>query len=224
MRYWHPFIEDVVRDIDSSGINRVIVVSLYPQFSSATTGSAIREFERASKGKFFEITYIKEWYNFTPYIESLVELVEKELLSFTDSGDVDVLFSAHSLPEYFIKEGDPYLEQIKATISEITQKLSSLQWHLSFQSRSGPVKWLEPSTKKMIETLAGKGCKNLLVVPISFVSDNIETLYELDILYKQQALRKGINYRRCSSLNTSKKFIQTLQKLVLLETERVGWK
>jgi ferrochelatase len=222
MRYWHPFIEDTVKIIEKSGINHIVVLSLYPQFSLATTGSSIKEYKRVIHGKKFTTRYINQWYNFTPYIESLLELIDKELLSFNRYQDVDVLFSAHSLPEYFIKKGDPYLEQTEATISEINKRLS-LQWHLSFQSRSGPVKWLKPSTEEMIRALAGKGCKKLFVVPISFVSDNIETLYELDILYKQMALKRGIDFRRCRALNTSQKFIQSLQKLVLLETQRAGW-
>ncbi|MBI5049789.1 MAG: ferrochelatase [Nitrospirae bacterium] len=135
--------------------------------------------------------------------------------------DVHILFSAHSLPESFIKEGDPYLEHIKTTITEINKRLSlspynisDFRWHLSFQSKSGHVKWLQPTTEKTIIKLAKEGCKNLFIVPISFVSDHIETLYEIDILYKGLAEKHGMNFKRCHALNTSEKFIEALKELV----------
>jgi ferrochelatase len=211
MRYWHPFIADTIRQIEQDGVKRIIAFSLYPHYSKATTGSTLSAFERHIQGKGFEVCYIKAWYDFPLYIESLAETIQQGLASFGDS-DVDVLFSAHSLPEYFITEGDPYLSHTQATIAEIC-KIIPLRWHLSFQSRSGPVKWLSPSTDEMIRTLAKQGCKRLLVAPISFISDHIETLYELDILYKSQAVELGIDFKRCKALNVNDKFIQALKSL-----------
>ncbi len=133
-----------------------------------------------------------------------------------------VLFSAHSLPVKFIEEGDPYADQIKATIKEIVNKID-IQWSLSYQSKSGPVQWLEPSTEKMLEELAEKGTRNLLVVPISFVSDHIETLYEIDILYKGMAEKLGMRLERVRSLNTSPLFISALQQIVVKGMKEAGW-
>ncbi|MDZ4383675.1 MAG: ferrochelatase [Thermodesulfovibrionia bacterium] len=186
----------------------------------------------------FQIKYIKQWYDFPLYIDSLAELISKGLSEFNENPPTslpacpvgrgeggllyDVLFSAHSLPERFIKEGDPYVDHINTTISEVCKRLydspyniKNLKWHLSFQSRSGTVKWLQPATDETIIKLAKEGVKNLLVVPISFVSDHVETLYEIDILYKELAGRHGINFKRCKSLNTSEKFINALKELVM---------
>lgn len=239
MRYWHPFIEDTVDKILKDRVKHIIVLSLYPHYSKATTGSAIAEFKRAiakfcpppspSRGEDegggdikIKYKYIEQWYNFPPYIEALAELIVKGISEFTTLPDI--LYSAHSLPEKLIKEGDPYLEHIKATItavnSSLVHRLSSIvKWHLSFQSKSGPVKWLKPTTEETIIKLANEGCKDLFVVPISFVSDHIETLYEIDILYKELTERHGINFKRCEALNTSEKFIEALKELVMKETQ-----
>src|SRR5208337_3998692 len=139
-------------------------------------------------------------------------------------GPVDkpaVLFSAHSLPQKLVDAGDPYADEIRGTIDALTKKLD-FRWFLSYQSKTGPIKWLGPSTKQMLHELAGKGIKNLLVVPISFVSDHIETLYEIDILYKGMAKDLGITLRRAESLNTSAKFIEALAAIVLSKVADSG--
>ena len=221
MRYWHPFMMDTVNNIVKDGVNRLIVLSLYPHYSKATTGSSVDDFKLAIKDKDINIDYIEEWYDFPAYIDSLAELIAAGAKEFSGS-DFDILYSAHSLPQSFIDEGDPYLDHINSTIEKVNKRLieepynlSGLKWHLSFQSKTGPVKWLKPSTETTIEELAQKGCKNLYVVPISFVSDHIETLHEIDIQYKELAKEKGINLKRCKSLNTSEKFILALKELIL---------
>ncbi len=221
MRYWHPFTQDVVNEIVNDGIKRLFVLSLYPHYSKATTGSSVDELKKHIEGKDIKINYINEWPDFPPYIDALSELISKAALKLPDQ-DYELLYSAHSLPESFIKEGDPYLEHINITIDKVNARLSEapyglsgLKWHLSFQSKTGPVKWLEPSTDYIIKKLASEGCKNLLVVPISFVSDHIETLYEIDILYRDMAQKHGINLVRCDALNTSAKFIAALKALIL---------
>ncbi|MBI5196531.1 MAG: ferrochelatase [Nitrospirae bacterium] len=249
MRYWHPFIKDTIEKILQDGIKHLIVLSLYPHYSKATTGSAIAELKRtiakvytptrpspvpkrvSAKGRSdkgegkggsaIDIQYIEQWYDFPPYIDALAGLVAEGISEFRESG-FDILYSAHSLPESFIQEGDPYLEHIKKTITLLNERLSSnpyhitnFRWQLSFQSKSGPVKWLSPATEEVIIEKANAGIKNLFVVPISFVSDHIETLYEIDILYKELAVRHGINLKRCRSLNASEGFINALKELVL---------
>ncbi len=232
MRYWHPFICDTVKRVIDDGVKHVVVLSLYPHYSRATTGSSIAEFKRAVKlfsipDSRFSINYIEEWYDFQPYIDCLAKNMTDEIADFKRE-DFDILYSAHSLPEGFIKQGDPYLEHIKSTIKAVNALI--LKWHpeaglregsfrLSFQRRSGPVKWLSPSTDETIIKLAKQGVKNLLVVPISFVSDHIETLYEIDILYRDIALKNGINLKRCRSLNASDGFISALKELVLRNTQ-----
>ncbi|MDH4027988.1 MAG: ferrochelatase, partial [Nitrospirota bacterium] len=221
MRYWRPFVSDTIDKIISDGTKDLIVLSMYPHYSKATTGSSVDEFKRLIKGKDITVRYIEQWYDFPPYIESLAELAAKGASQFRGK-DFELLYSAHSLPQSFIDEGDPYLDHIKATINKVNERLaaepynmSGLKSHLSFQSKTGPVKWLGPSTEETIIRLANNGCRNLLVVPVSFVSDHIETLYEIDILYKQLAESLGMDLRRCGSLNTNERFIFALKELIL---------
>jgi ferrochelatase len=223
MRYWHPFMKDTVNKILKDGVSRLIVISLYPHYSKATTGSSVDDFKRAIKGKDISIDYIEEWYDFPAYIDSLADLIAAGAREFIGS-DFDILYSAHSLPQSFIDEGDPYLDHIKRSIEKVNERLTGepynitgLKWHLSFQSKTGPVKWLEPSTEATIIKLSEEGCKNLLVVPVSFVSDHIETLYEIDIQYKELAKNKGINLKRCASLNISEKFISAMKELIIIK-------
>ncbi len=224
MRYWRPFVKDTLDQIIHDGIEHLFVLSLYPHYSKATTGSAIADFKKAV-GAFqisnfkFQIHYIDRWFDFPPYIDSLAELISEGMKEFKGN-DFDMLYSAHSLPQSFIDEGDPYLEHINATIAAVNSSLVTrhslpLKWHLSFQSKTGTVKWLEPSTGETIIRLAKEGCKNLLVVPISFVSDHIETLYEIDIFYKKLAEKHGLNLVRCRSLNRYDKFILAMKELIM---------
>ncbi len=231
MRYWRPFIEDMVPRIYKDGIRKLMALSLYPQYSVATSGSSFSKFKEVAADYRIETVCIPSWHNHPLYIEALVDVIKKGLESFGqiipplppfaeggNSGifkadDIHVIFSAHSLPKKIIDQGDPYVSQTMETIREITNRIS-LTWHLSYQSRSGPVEWLGPSTDKKIEELAGKAVKKVLIVPISFVSDHIETLYEIDILYKNFAERLGIRLKRTDSLNTHPKFIEALKDIV----------
>jgi ferrochelatase len=228
MRYWHPFIDEVVPEMHRSGIKRIVALNMYPQYSHATTGSSMSRFKKVLSQYPMEVFFITSWFNHPLYIEALVDVIKKGLKSFnselrTPNSELNiVLFSAHNLPETLIKEGDPYVEQINGTIKEITKRLN-IQWHLSYQSKSGPVKWLEPSTGEMLKRFAEKGFKNILLVPISFVSDHIETLYEIDILYKGIASRLGLSLKRVDSLNTHPLFIEALKDIVMKGLKEKGW-
>ncbi len=222
MRYWHPFIKDTIRAVTAEGIRHVIALSLYPHYSKATTGSTINEFKRHARDTGLSVRYVDRWYDFPPYIEALADLIAKGTAGF-EGNDFHIIYSAHGLPESLIRAGDPYLDHVKCTVEKVNTRLSSppynipdIKWELSFQSRVGPVRWLQPSTEETIERLAGGGCRNLFVVPVSFVSDHIETLYEIDILYRAMAEKYGVTLKRCEALNTSEKFINALKELVVL--------
>jgi ferrochelatase len=232
MRYWHPFIGDVVTRMHEEGIRKVLALSLYPHYSVATTGSSLSALRKAlSAHPDMSVHAIESWYDHPLYVSALVENIEKGMQVFQSSNaelrsaqaDVHVLFSAHSLPKKFIQEGDPYVDHVMATIRAVTARVD-IPWSLSYQSKSGPVAWLEPSTEEMLEKLAAKGVKNLLVVPISFVSDHIETLYEIDMLYKNMAAGLGMRLERAGSLNLSPAFIAALRDIVLNGTKEAGWK
>ena len=234
MRYWRPLIEEVIPEIYNDGIRKLIALSLYPHHSLATTGSSLSKLKEVIKKYPMEVFFVPSWFNHPLYIEALVDVIKRGLESFTLSltlpprgggkggGDIHVLFSAHSLPKKIIEEGDPYVYQIMGTIEEIYKRIP-VKWHLSYQSKSGPVKWLEPSTDEKLKELAGKGVKNILVVPISFVSDHIETLYEIDILYKNIAEKLGIKFKRAESLNIHPYFIEALKDLILESIKETRW-
>jgi ferrochelatase len=212
MTYWQPFIKDVVAKMIADGMNELVAVSLYPQYSKATTGPAMKQFREAADGAGIRYRCVEQWCDHPSYIDALCEKIEAGITSFDSMPEL--LFSAHSLPQRLTDEGDPYLEHTIRTIDAVADRIRT-EWHLSFQSKSGPVKWMGPSTEQMLYDLAEKGVKDLLVVPISFVSDHIETLYEIDILYKEMAAKLGINLKRTESLNTSPKFIKALVDLVV---------
>jgi ferrochelatase len=217
MRYWRPSTIEALAAIRKAGIKDITAVSLYPHYSRATTGSSINELKRvlAESKVDFNVRYIDSFYNDSGYIDAMAEKIREGLKQFHPLAEVELLFSAHSLPQSFIDEGDPYLAQIEESVRLIMQQFT-VPHHLSFQSKAGPVKWLEPSTDDMLKKLAGSGVKNLLVVPLSFVSDHIETLHEIDIEYSKKAWELGISkFERMPSLNSSPRFIEALATLVL---------
>jgi len=228
MRYWHPFIEETLHTIHTDGIRTLIGLSMYPQYSVTTSGSTLLKLKEASSGYPFSLTTIESWYDNPSYIEALVDVITTGIESFSRpnmpnvQADVHVLFSAHSLPQKIIDQGDPYAEHIHRTIEEVSKKMK-ITWHLSYQSKAGPVKWLEPATEEKLLELAKKGVKNVLIVPISFVSDHIETLYEIDMLYQDISSRCGLNLRRSESLNTKPLFIRALKNIVEGHMQKAGW-
>lgn len=222
MRYWRPSTLEALAAIRREGISKVVALSLYPHYSRATTGSSINELKRVLKeaGVSFEVSYIDRFYNHPLYVEALAEKIEEGLAGFGDHSRLELLFSAHSLPQSFIDEGDPYLAHIEETVRLVMKRFAGVSWHLAFQSRAGPVKWLEPSTDEVIQRLAGHGCRQMLMVPLSFVSDHIETLHEIDIEYAQEARHLGVtDFRRIASLNSSPRFIACLADLVRTEVQ-----
>ncbi len=215
MRYWNPYASETLRMFSQAGIKKVVGLTLYPHYSVATTGSSMDDLIKAAKesGQVFDLIEILEWPEDENYIAALAETVSEGLTKLSGQ-EVELVYSAHSLPVKFIEDGDPYLDQIKQTIAAV-EKITNKQGHLCFQSRSGPVEWLSPSTPDMLDTLAAKGAKNVLMVPISFVSDHVETLYEIDIQYREHAESLGLNLHRTESLNTRPRFVETLKELVL---------
>lgn len=217
MRYWKPFTGEALNAIRQAGIRRIVALSLYPHYSRATSGSSLNELERCLAGSKNrpEVTCIRQFFDHPLYVRALTERIEQGLSGFPDRSRVQLFFSAHSLPQSFIAEGDPYLDQIQATVRLTMEHFGGISHHLAFQSRAGPVKWLEPSTEDKLKELAALGYTEVLMVPLSFVSDHIETLHEIDIEYREMAHGLGItDFRRMESLNSSPTFIRCLADLV----------
>ena len=217
---WHPFLAEAVERIQASKVENLVILPLFPQYSVTTTGSGFAVLRRLIDArpsfKKLNIQWISSWPDQRTYIQAFAEAIERELARFTSPSKAHILFSAHSIPESYVKEGDPYLEQTKKTVELVMDRLGRRNpYQLSFQSKIGPVKWLEPFTSDVITKLGKEGIEDVLVVPISFVSEHIETLYELDILFKKIAAEAGVkNFRRVPALNSDPTFIRALAEIV----------
>ncbi|WP_303721924.1 ferrochelatase [Malonomonas rubra] len=220
MRYWHPFADDVLAEIKQAGIKQAVVLSMYPHYTGATTGSSVNDFRRAVDRIYPKLQYrlIKDWYNWPPYLDALANRVKEGIEQFHDmvQNEVQILFSAHALPQKFIDRGDPYQQQVETTASEVMKRVGDhYNWRIAYQSRSGPVKWMAPGTEEMIKWLGADDHSCLLMVPISFVSDHIETLEEIDIGYRNLAAACGFHhFHRSPSLNAHADFLGAMAALV----------
>jgi ferrochelatase len=226
MRYWKPFTEDAVDELLAYRPDRLVLLPLYPQYSFATTRSSLDHFRRvwaARGGPEVPIVTISQWYDHPGYLAAMAERITATLAQMPagDGSPVHLVYSAHGIPLSLIKKGDPYQRHIEDEVKLLTARLN--EWnrapdrvHLGYQSRVGPTKWLEPSIESVLHRLGQAGVRRMLVVPISFVSDHSETLYEIDILYRDLAREAGIPvFLRMGSLNDSPTFIRALTDLVL---------
>jgi ferrochelatase len=222
-RYIDPFSEDALRAMKRDGVRRAVAFTQYPQFSCSTTGSSLNEMWRAAKRlelqNEFRWSVIDRWPSHPRFIEAMTKTVREglELFDPADQGDVLILFSAHSLPLSVINRGDPYPQEVGASVHEVMKRLDfTYEYLLSYQSEVGPVPWLGPSTEEVVKDLGHKKRKNVLVVGIAFTSDHIETLHELDIEYGHLAEEVGIaNFKRAPALNGEPLFQDALAEVVL---------
>lgn len=215
MRYWHPFASEALEEMRVAQVKRLIALPLYPQYSIATTGSSITDLKQQMKrfGMCLPLHVVEAWPQQEAYVDCLASRIREGLDAFAGE-EVELVYSAHSLPVQFIEEGDPYVEHLQQTIKRL-EVLTGISGRLCYQSRSGPVEWLGPALPEVIEELAGQGRRNLLVVPISFVSDHVETLYEIDMEYREMAQALGMRFAVTRALNADPRFIEALRSLVL---------
>jgi protoporphyrin/coproporphyrin ferrochelatase len=221
MRYWRPFTGEAVREMEEFSPERIVLLPLYPQFSKTTTQSAINEWNRCFKGNGWNprVRLVREYHEDPPYLDSLVAGIDGCFKSGEDLRDFDIVFSAHSVPVAVIEAGDPYQRQIERTVDLAWERGGwPARRHICYQSKVGASKWLQPSMHDTIRRLARQGSKHVLVVPVSFVSDHVETLHEIDIEHRQQAQSLGIeDYRMMPGLNDTPLFIEALARLVRRE-------
>lgn len=223
MRYSPPMTDAAVHEILQHSPDELVLLPLYPQYSRTTTGSSLKEWNRRfpPECRKTRVHVVEEFHEDARYIDSVVEAVNGSLPGFADAADTDFVFSAHGLPTAVVEQGDPYQLQIERT--------SQLVWdrggwggrkHVCYQSKVGASKWLTPSLHGTIARLATERRRNLLIVPISFVSDHVETLHEIDIEHRAQAMSLGIpNFRMVPGLNDSPAFIEALARLVRARVE-----
>lgn len=220
-RYWNPLTSETMQSLIRDGVNEVILLPLYPQYSIVNAGSSFNEWDRVAKRQSatFNDRRVREYYRNEKYIQAISARIDEALITFENPEKVFLLFSAHGTPVDIVKRGDPYSEQIRETMELVmSQRGRDKPYMLSFQSKVGPKKWLTPSTTNTIEELGQKGITDILVIPIAFVSDHIETLHELNIEERLTAERAGIsNYHVMEGLNNHPLFIECLADIAIKE-------
>ncbi len=226
MRYWHPLTEAAIRELAAFAPEEIVLLPLYPQYSSTTTGSSLNEWQRQfPRQQAATVHVVRDFYDHPLYLNALVERIQQGLERFRRSNghaarvptDVHLLFSAHSIPASVIERGDPYQTQIEATVKGVMDRGRWANPHsLCYQSRSGPGRWLQPLIHEALQEITTRGSERVLVVPIAFVSDHVETLHEINIEAREMAEALGIQqFETMEGLNDSPPFIAALADLVL---------
>ena len=218
MRYWHPLTEEAVASVKAYGPDRVILLPLYPQFSTTTTGSSLRAWHAAAERAGLQVptTSLCCYPVETGLIKAMADRLRSTLSNVEGDEPVRVLFSAHGLPKKVIAAGDPYQWQVEQTAAAVIASLGkrNVDWIVCYQSRVGPLEWIGPSTEDEIRR-AGKDGLSLVVQPIAFVSEHSETLVELDIEYRRLAEETGVRaYHRVATVDASPDFIGGLSSMV----------
>ncbi|MDT8322713.1 MAG: ferrochelatase [Bacteroidota bacterium] len=225
--YWHPFIREAMESLERDGYDRVFLMPLYPHYSKTTTGSCFktwRDLHRVRGNRAFKVQSVKAYPVEDAFIRALNRRIDEGLARFpaTRRARVTLLFSAHGTPVSLVEQGDPYSHQIRATMEEVMRQRSEQRdYHLSFQSKVGPAKWLTPDTVEKTRELAAAGVRELLVVPIAFVTEHIETLHELGIELREDAAEAGIeHFEVMPALNDAEEYIEALAGQIIRRLRR----
>jgi ferrochelatase len=215
MRYWHPFTAQAIEQLRDAGCDEVVLLPLYPHYSSTTTGSSLNEWRRLFQDD-IAVHCIETFYGHELYLQALVEKIDEALARFSDPERPEIVFSAHSVPVAVIQKGDPYQRQIEETVQLLMQRGGWTNgYRLCYQSKVGASKWLQPSLHASLRELAMEKAREVCIVPISFVSDHVETLGEIDHEARAEAAKLGIKrFEMTSGLNDSPTFIAALADLV----------
>ena len=219
MRFWHPRAATAVREAMDWGAEHLVAFSQYPQYSSATTGGSLTDLRRAleSEGCQAPLTVISSWHCQPTYIAALAECVREGVAASasSDPAKLKIIYSAHSLPMSVVEAGDPYPDQVRETAAAVHRTASvPSDYEITWQSKAGPVQWLGPATTERIKALPGEGCEHVVVVPIVFINDHIETLHELDIQLAETAAAVGLRFVRAPALNVRPTFLDALGEIL----------
>jgi ferrochelatase len=226
MRYWHPFADEAAAAVKAWGADRIVLLPLYPQFSTTTTQSSFADWDRAARraGLSVPISRVCCYPTAEGFIAAEAQLIQNAFKDARRDMSYRLLLSAHGLPKHTVLRGDPYQRQVEATARALVDVLGieDLDWTVCYQSRVGPLEWIGPSTDSEIARAAADG-KGVIVAPIAFVSEHSETLVELDIEYAHLANKVGVrDYRRVPTVGTQPQFIAALAALVTEAGDRQG--
>jgi ferrochelatase len=215
MRYWHPFTGEAIAQLEAAHCDEVVLLPLYPQYSSTTIGSSLNEWQRLFRGN-IPVHNVGHFYRHPMYLDAAIEKIEQALARFQVPERAEIVFSAHSVPLSVIAKGDPYQRQIEETVRLLMQRGGFPNHHrLCYQSKVGASKWLQPSLHRTLRDLAAEQAREVCIVPVAFVSDHVETLGEINHEAREEAHRLGIRqFEMSAGLNDSPKFISALAQLV----------
>jgi ferrochelatase len=228
MAAWHPLAPEALAALAARGVGRAIALPLYPQESRTTTWSSLNQIEEARKQHpGLEVAAVERYPDSDGYLQAVIERIEDAVRTLPPehAASAPVLFSAHGLPEDYIRNGDPYLDDIRVTVEAVSRRMQlGARARLCFQSRVGPKRWLGPTTEAVLDELAGAGTPAVVVVPIAFTGEHIETLQEIDILYRERAQKAGItHFARALTVGTHPAFIGALADLAEGAARARGW-
>jgi ferrochelatase len=221
MRHWHPYIREVLPQIVADGIDRAVALCMAPHYSKLSIGAYAQKVREAQEGLAdrLDVTVIPSWYDHPLFLQAVANRVRSARARFPPEARAHLayVFTAHSLPSVILDQGDPYDSQLKTTARRPAEllNLGPTAWQFCYQSApSGQTSWLGPSIKDVVVDLAAGGQTNILVMPIGFVADHVEVLYDLDIEARTLAEQQGARLERSESLNTGDDFIEALADIV----------
>jgi protoporphyrin/coproporphyrin ferrochelatase len=213
MRHWHPYIRDVVEQIVTQGHRRLVGIVLAPHYSAMSVGAYEKQLLTASAGR-LELALVRSWADHPKFLEAVAGRVTQALQGFPSPATVQVLFTAHSLPERILASGDPYPAELRASAQAVAQRVGLRLWHCAYQSAGATAEpWLGPEAGSLMTELAGQGHQAFLIVPIGFVCDHVEVLYDVDIVYRTLAERLGVRFERTPSLNDDPLLVTALAEI-----------
>jgi len=224
MRHWHPYIAEAVNEIVRAGHQRLIGVVMAPHYSGMSVGAYERKLLDAAQGR-LETGLVRSWWEHPRFLDAVAGRVTQALQRFQKPSAVQVVFTAHSLPERILASGDPYPEELKASAAEVARRLRLERWAFAYQSAGATTDpWLGPDAEEVITELAKQGHKAVLLVPIGFVCDHVEILYDIDVEYQGLAKRVGIQLERIASLNDDPGLVAAVADVVRAAAEERGWR
>jgi ferrochelatase len=229
MGCWHPFSDEAIADVRRAGIRRAIALPLYPQYSETTTGSSFKALARAvaAAGGDVEVAEVRSYPAAAGFVSAVGRTITDAIATLPEElrATAPVLFSAHGLPESYIRRGDPYLDEVRTTVAAVTRHLDlGPRAHLAFQSRVGRQRWLSPYTEAALDDLIDGGARAIVVCPIAFTGEHVETLQELDIIYRERAMKRGLtHFARARTVGLEPDFVSALAEACLDTARARRW-
>lgn len=223
MRHWHPFIKDVLAEMEAAGVTQTVGLVMAPHYSKMSIGAYFKRIEEA--GSSIEVTPIDEWHLLPGYLDALIERINDALVKFPDDvrDNVPIIFSAHSLPERINEWNDPYPRVLQETVAALTERLPGRTWEWAYQSAAmTPDPWLGPDAGEVIERLHAEGHENILICPIGFICEHVEILFDIDVEYQELARRLGVHLERIEMLNAHPSMLRGLAGLVRERASEAG--